>query len=162
MMHDKDHIIERQLILLRGMPGAGKSTMAKWLVDNMGHRNTMIHVEGDQWRGFGDERQYNGEFNHNAHAYAIGKTADLLRFHHANVVVSNVFPTRGHLKPFFDIAKELNARKVAPFYNIKVTVMHVQGPLGRSVQSPKGKGCNRKANIDAYKSVWEDYNGEFG
>lgn len=161
MTPNKSDVIERQLILLRGMPGAGKSTMAKWLVDNVVYSNTMIHVEGDQWRGFGDERQYSSEFNHNAHAYAIGKTADILRFHHANVVVSNVFPTLAHLKPYFDIVKELNARKVGPLFDIKVTVMHVQGPLGRSVQSPKGKGCNRKSNIDAYKSVWEDYNGEF-
>ncbi|AUZ94771.1 hypothetical protein HOR97_gp08 [Agrobacterium phage Atu_ph03] len=36
MTPNKEHVIEQHLILLRGMPGAGKSTMAKWLVDNTG------------------------------------------------------------------------------------------------------------------------------
>lgn len=149
---------EQQLILLRGMPGAGKSTMAAWLKANLkGHIRT---VEGDEWRGYGDSREYSTEFNSNAHVYALGMTANYLRFARSHVIVTNTLPTLAHIKPFFDLAKELNNRKVDQ-YNIKVTVMHVQGPLGRSVQAPPNKGCNSKRNIKAYLDSWQDYQGEF-
>ncbi|WVH05393.1 ATPase [Agrobacterium phage Alfirin] len=153
----RDKLQERQLILLRGMPGAGKSTFAQYLSKEV---NSFRHVEGDQWRGFGDLREYSREYNDNAHMYAIGYTAHLLRFTTLNVVVSNTFPTLKHLKPFFDLAHELNNRSVEK-YNIKVTVLHVQGPLGRSVQSPLGVGCNHPDDIQAYLDIWEDYQGEF-
>jgi AAA domain len=149
-------VIERQLVLLRGMPGAGKSTFGQYLSRTAG----FIHIEGDQWRGFGDEREYSQEFNENAHLYAIGHTAHLLRFTQSNVVVSNVFPTLKHIEPYFRLVQELNRRKLVK-YNITVTVMHVQGPLGRSVQSAPNTGCNSQKNIQAYLDNWEDYKGEF-
>lgn len=149
---------EQQLVLLRGMPGAGKSTMAEWLLNNLkGH---VVHVEGDQWRGFGDMREYSTKYNANAHIFALGMVANALRFRRAHVLVTNTMPTLDHIKPFFDLAAELNNRKVDQ-YNIKVTVMHVQGPLGRSVQAPPNKGCNSKRNIQAYLDQWQDYQGEF-
>lgn len=155
---------ERQLILLRGMPGAGKSTFAQFLASKAGGRGEDFkHVEGDQWRGFGAEREYSSEFNENAHIYAIGYTAHLLRFTSYNIVVSNVFPTLKHLEPYFKLAQELNRREKVPF-NIKVTVMHVQGPIGRSVHDGVGKGDDGSTNrvdYQHYADVWEDYKGEF-
>ena len=151
---------ERQIILLRGLPGAGKTTMAKWLVANMTRTREMVHVEGDQWRGYGDSRTYSDEFNHNAHAYCIGRVGHLMLHFQSDIVVSNTFPTLASIKPYFDMARDLNSRPNRSDRFV-VTVMHVQGPLGRSVHAPAGKAVNSRRNIKGYLDQGQEYTGEF-
>lgn len=147
---------QRELILLRGLPGQGKSTFAKLLETPLG----AYHIEGDQWRGVGEDRKYSNLYNDNAHLYCIGKTADKLRFTKSNVIVSNTFPTLRHLAPYFNLAHELNERPQRD-YNIKVTVLHVQGPHGRSVHCEPGESTNSPESIQYYLDRWEEYTGEF-
>jgi len=84
------------LILIRGLPGSGKSTIAKQFNAN--------HIEADMF--FEKEGKYCFEGNkiHDAHAWCQAEAK-----YHLNqgkkVVVSNTFTTIREIEPYFNIAK---------------------------------------------------------
>lgn len=88
---------EPKLILLRGLPGSGKSTFAKSLIG-------FEHLEADQY--FYKDGQYKFDINnlYDAHEYCR-RTADECLYQGYNVVVSNTFTTKKELIPYFAIAK---------------------------------------------------------
>lgn len=135
----------QQLVLLRGIPGAGKTTLGTMLQ----HQGGFKFYEADQWRGEGEERVYNYNYNPHAHAWCLGKTADELRIGH-NVIVANVFCEIIKLKPYFMLADDLNKRG----HNIKVTVLNVEGPK-------EGRSIHEKVNYQRYRDAWQEYNGEY-
>ena len=136
---------KQELILLRGIPGAGKTTFGRLLQAQAG----CYFFEADQWRGEGDERIYDYNFNPHAHAWCLGKTADSLRMGY-NVAVANVFCERIKLKPYFRLAADLNKRG----HKIKVTVLNVEGPK-------EGRSIHDKVNYQRYREAWEEYSGEY-
>jgi predicted kinase len=103
------------LIIVRGIPGSGKSTFAKTLVDKAHY----VHLEADMYFIDPATKQYNFDINKIgfAHEWCQEQTFDHLN-RNWSVVVSNTFTTIKELRPYFDIAKELN---------IVPTVLLVQG-----------------------------------
>lgn len=93
---------QQELVLVRGLPGTGKTTLAK----AMGY----FHVEADQF--FTDDYgQYNYDQSliHEAHAWCRNACLTALSASHAvSVVVSNTFTRLAEMQPYFDIAKQLN------------------------------------------------------
>jgi tRNA uridine 5-carbamoylmethylation protein Kti12 len=91
-----------QLILIRGLPGSGKSTMAKKL-ENFEHFETdMFFVEHGKY-------QFNKDLLTEAHNWCKKMTHQALS-EGINVVVSNTFITKNELTPYFEMAKTLNAK----------------------------------------------------
>ncbi len=95
----------KNLILVRGIPGSGKTTLARNLcnlLDNVMAR----HYEADMY--FEDEQ---GNYNFDAerlvlaHGWCLRKTREALE-QNRTVVVSNTFTTKRELKPYFALAKE--------------------------------------------------------
>ena len=85
------------LILIRGLPGSGKSTMAKR--DFPDH----IHLEADMY--FVDEDgtyRFNSKKIRDAHEWCQEKTLESLRAGH-NVVVSNTFTQIWEMEVYFKI-----------------------------------------------------------
>lgn len=134
---------KQELVILRGVPGAGKTTFSQVLV-----RAGFKHYESDAWRNFGPERVYSSKRNIVAHAWCLVQTAQALADRH-DVVVSNVFSRIEDFKPYFLLAEDLAVRG----YQIKTTVMTVEGPIGRSV--------NTGVDYMQYVNEWERYVGEF-
>jgi predicted kinase len=98
------------LILVRGLPGSGKSTYAASLG---GYR----HLEADMFFERSDgSYHFDPAKLAQAHAWCQGAVRHELR-QGADVVVSNTFTQRWEMQPYLDMAQELNVP-------VKVVVMN--------------------------------------
>lgn len=96
-----------KLLLVRGLPGSGKSTYAKSVVDDMGR--PYVHVEADMY--FVHE---NGDYIFDPAKLGVAHDWCQLKCAHAlergeDVVVSNTFVKRWELMPYIKMAKVLDA-----------------------------------------------------
>ena len=143
-------MVTQQLILVRGIPGEGKTTFAKMMFDTRSAVQPWVWLEQDHWRDHPTGRIYKDRFNGTAGAWCLGRAADALRNPLSNVIVSNTFATVIKLQPYFLLAEELNMVG----HDIRVTVLHVEGEkFGNSVHS--------SVKYERYADVWQDYKGEF-
>lgn len=92
-----------KLFLLRGLPGAGKSTMAKEL--------NCIHLEADMWFISNEtgEYQFDPKELGNAHAWCQDACKVALTYG-KRVAVSNTFTEEWEMKPYFDMAAKLGVQ----------------------------------------------------
>ena len=90
-----------KLVLIRGFPGSGKSTMAKALC----YSPDWVHLEADMFWMQDGEYLFDASRLGEAHAWCQNTTRDYLS-RDMDVVVSNTFTTVKELRPYFDIAKE--------------------------------------------------------
>lgn len=88
-----------QLNIIRGLPGAGKSTLAKQMTG-------VVHVEADMY--FCTSGKYIFDYRRikNAHDWCQMRVRSLLE-EGKDVVVSNTFIRLWELKPYLEMAKEL-------------------------------------------------------
>lgn len=89
-----------RLVLVRGLPGSGKSTYAKSL--------SIHHVEADMY--FVNKHgtyQFNPHKLHQAHKWCQGQTEHLLK-NGQDVVVSNTFVEHWEMKPYMEMATHFN------------------------------------------------------
>jgi predicted kinase len=89
------------MILVRGLPGSGKSTIAKNLI------GFYQHIETDMFWMVDGEYKFDFTRLGEAHAWCLDKTRDML-VRGWSPVVSNTFTTIKELRPYFDLAKEFN------------------------------------------------------
>jgi predicted kinase len=99
----------KQLILLRGLPGSGKSTFAKSLGG--------IHIEADQY--FMDNGVYKFDATQlkNAHNYCQSQTRAWMGHNGEQIsvdkiVVSNIFTQSWEMEAYFEMAKEFGYQVV--------------------------------------------------
>lgn len=87
------------LIIIRGLPGSGKSTIAKEL-------QSYVHVEADMF--FVQNGHYNFDPSKlgQAHEWCYSKVMRLL-LEGFNVVVSNTFTQKWEMQPYLDLCQEL-------------------------------------------------------
>jgi predicted kinase len=90
-----------RLILVRGLPGSGKSTMAEALCYNP----DWVHKEADMYFVREGEYQFDATKLGRAHAWCQEETRAALAMG-MDVVVTNTFTTVKELRPYFDIAKQ--------------------------------------------------------
>lgn len=131
------------LTLVRGLPGAGKTTLAQTLVNEkilMGN-SKIVHLESDQFMV--DE---NGEYKFQigkvkaTNVECIAQTERYLRMGY-DVVVSNAFVQYWELKPYYDIAASLN---------IKTLLVEVQGQF----QSERRSARTRQQMVEKWDAVF--------
>ena len=90
-----------RLILIRGLPGSGKSTIAKNIAAVCGY----VHVEADMFwiDGYGN---YNFDISRlrDAHEWCRDYTYQLINRDGQDVVVSNTFTQKWEMSPYFQIS----------------------------------------------------------
>ena len=93
--------MEKVLYIVRGIPGSGKSTFAKTLVNK-----DYCHKEADMFFVDGDG-SYNFEPSKikDAHKWCQEEMDFLMRLDHSPVVVSNTFTQEWEMEPYFELAK---------------------------------------------------------
>lgn len=87
----------KTLILLRGLPGAGKSTFAKTLGG--------IHIEADQFFMENGEYKFDASKLKQAHEHCRTSTEGWMVEGH-NIVVSNTFTTSKEMQPYYELAEK--------------------------------------------------------
>lgn len=95
-----------QLILVRGLPGSGKSTHARVIANEIFR---CARIEADMYFTKNGEYVFDTKKLGDAHKWCLDTTSELLS-DGISVVVSNTFTTKKELKPYFDIAKELGIK----------------------------------------------------
>lgn len=96
------------LILLRGVPGSGKSTVAKLFGDSP------CHYEADMF--FIDERnvyRFDPAKLKDAHNWCRHKTMEAMKAGHPTVIVSNTFTQEWEMEAYYLLAEELGYRVVS-------------------------------------------------
>lgn len=103
-----------KLFLVRGLPGAGKSTFVKHLGD-------CVHLEADMYFLKNGEYVFNKDELKDAHLWCQNSCYVALSFGKKNVVVSNTFTQEWEMKPYFKMAEKMG---------VEVTVLVVENYHG--------------------------------
>lgn len=125
-----------KLTLIRGLPGAGKSTMAKAMVEA---DPSLYHFEADQYfvDASGNYRFEPTELE-DAHTWCFAETRYALNAG-CSVVVSNTFTRKWEMEPY---------RKLAKQFDVELEILEAKGNYGSIHGVPQ-------KTIDAMRSRWE-------
>lgn len=126
-----------KLTLIRGLPGAGKSTMAKAMVEA---DSSLRHFEADQYfvDASGKYRFEPSEIE-DAHTWCFSEARDALKSGRS-VVVSNTFTRKWEMEPYRKLAKELG---------VELEILEAKGNYASIHGVPQ-------KTIDAMRSRWEE------
>jgi predicted kinase len=127
------------LILVRGLPGSGKSTFAY----GFSYTGNFFHYEADMFF-YDDDGDYvfNPKKIKDAHEWCQRKTNEALA-DGRNVVVSNTFSQLWELQPYLDMADK---------YGVRVQVITCEGDYGNIHNVPV-------ETVERMRKRWEKYTG---
>lgn len=104
-----------KLIIIRGLPGSGKTTLANKLMVE----EDAMHFEADHFHG----AEFNRGLVEASHAYCFGNAIYNLK-QGTNVVVSNTFTTLWEIEKYVDAASILGA---------EIEIIHIRSSKYKSV-----------------------------
>lgn len=109
-MEEMTQLYKGDLILLRGVPGSGKSTLGEIILQTTQQQKPDV-LSADNL--FVDE---NGTYNFDptrlkeAHNLCQQKCAERMRLEFSKIVVANTFTQEWEMEPYFEMAKRYNYR----------------------------------------------------
>ena len=96
---------KQKIILIRGIPGAGKSTYAKFLKEKYKKYDFSI-FEADDFFMVGEKYEYNPSKIKDAHEYCYKRAMDSKG---KNIIISNTFTKVWEMKKYLALANEYDA-----------------------------------------------------
>lgn len=124
----------KELFLLRGLPGAGKSTLAKSLGGS--------HMEADKYFIDGGEYKFDASKLKEAHAWCQNAVSVWMINNTEKIVVSNTFTQTWEMDYYFELAEKYGYR----VYSIIVENRH-GGDSIHNVPKEKLKEMERRFNV---------------
>ena len=122
-----------KLTLIRGLPGSGKSTMARKIAAETG----AMHVEADMWVDYSQRR--NPDKLGMAHDICKARANHTLMIG-GSVVVSNTFTQQWEMQPYLDMARK---------YGAQIEIITATGDYGSIHNVPDNV-------IQAMRERWEE------
>jgi predicted kinase len=128
------------LILLRGLPGSGKTTLAKVILFHLGNDNTNDVISADDF--FIDE---NGNYNFDssklkeAHNNCQVRCSERMRQNIAKIVVANTFTQEWEMEVYFEMAKRYGYRVHTVIVENRHESENVHGVSDKKVQQMKDR-----------------------
>lgn len=105
----------KNLIIVRGLPGSGKSTQSRELAD-IGYK----HLEADMYFVRSGIYNFDASKLFAAHNWCQSEVQKAM-YNNERIVVSNTFTTKKEIQPYLDLAKE---------YEYSVSIMECTGEFG--------------------------------
>ena len=99
-----------ELILLRGLPGAGKSTLAKVILQFRETDEPEVLSADDFFVNENGEYEFDAQKIKEAHQYCQFRCSERMRQQKAKIVVANTFTQEWEMKVYYDIAERYNYR----------------------------------------------------
>jgi predicted kinase len=107
-----ENIIDKQgdLILLRGLPGSGKSTLGNVILQLPNNNPQEVLSADDFFVNNEGEYIFDGTKLKEAHNYCQFRCSERMRQQIVRIVVANTFTEDWEMKPYFDMAERYNYR----------------------------------------------------
>jgi predicted kinase len=99
-------MFEKNLILLRGLPGAGKSSLAKILSEN--GKYPIFSIDDYFTNPQTGVYSFNFSENHLAYKQCISNTENAMQNQVLKIFIHNTFTLDWELEPYFELAKNNN------------------------------------------------------
>ena len=99
-----------ELILLRGLPGAGKSTLAKIILQIRETDEPEVLSADDFFVNENGEYEFDSQKIKEAHQYCQFRCSERMRQQKVKIVVANTFTQEWEMKVYFDMAERYNYR----------------------------------------------------
>ena len=122
----------KTLYIVRGLPGSGKSSLAKKVTE-------LVYSADDFFTNKKGEYNFNAKLLGKAHEWCWGKVRDAMFIGANAVAVANTFTQAWEAEKYYQIAEE---------YGYSVFVIECQNDFGNVHDVPK-------ESIDAMKERWE-------
>lgn len=134
----------KTLVIVRGLPGSGKSTWAKQRLDDLSKNGVKaVHLEADMFFDRDGEYKWDPKKLRDAHAWCQASAAKALSSVPV-VIVSNTFSRIWEMSPYLEMAEWLGA---------EVEVIKACGEFGNIHAVPE-------KSIEQMRTRWQDYPGE--